>query len=211
MTVVSVFALWAGSQIAHDRGQTVEWYAGFGQWLGGLGSLVAAGVALSIATGDRRERQRERDDANHAQARLVQIEVARARGTSNFQVKIRNYGDRAIIGAGVTDAWWFGQPDYGWRHSDIDRDPVKIVQPYVEGVSKPRVISIQFTDAYGERVPKRVEDDEVYSPTFEEVPVMPDAVVVFLDANGNYWETGSSIPAKRISRSEAEGRLWRAP
>src|SRR5271163_933725 len=59
----SVFVLFVGSQIAHDRGQSVEWYTGFGQWLGGLGSLIAAGVALWIAVTERRhvERQREAD------------------------------------------------------------------------------------------------------------------------------------------------------
>src|SRR5271156_1740308 len=73
VTATSVFVLWAGSQIAHDRGQSVEWYTGFGQWLGGLGSLTAAVVALWIATRDRRERARERRSEEKIHARLVRL------------------------------------------------------------------------------------------------------------------------------------------
>ena len=73
VTATSVFVLWAGSQIAHDRGQSVEWYTGFGQWLGGLGSLIAAGVALWIAVTERRHVERQREADLMRQAALVQI------------------------------------------------------------------------------------------------------------------------------------------
>jgi len=45
------------------------------------------------------------NDADHAQARLVQVKVKPA--LPDFDVEIRNYGDRAIIGPAVTHAWWF--------------------------------------------------------------------------------------------------------
>jgi len=80
ITAVSVVGLLVGSQIAHDRGQSVGWYTGFGQWLGALGSFIAAGAALWISMSDRRhnmaERQRteDRQDADlKRQAGLVQV------------------------------------------------------------------------------------------------------------------------------------------
>lgn len=80
VTVVSVGALFIGSQIAHDRGQSVDWYTGFGQWLGALGSFIAAGAALWISVTDRRRadgaRQRVEDQEKtdlERQAGLVRI------------------------------------------------------------------------------------------------------------------------------------------
>jgi membrane protein implicated in regulation of membrane protease activity len=79
-TACSLFLLWAGSQFTHDRGQSVEWYTGFGQWLGGLGSLIVATVALWIATRDRKEREQEQKSADNAQATLVLVELEQPEG-----------------------------------------------------------------------------------------------------------------------------------
>ncbi|WP_299562841.1 hypothetical protein [uncultured Mycolicibacterium sp.] len=46
IVVVSVALLTGGSVAAHRLNQDVDWYAGAGQWLGALGSLLAAGMAL---------------------------------------------------------------------------------------------------------------------------------------------------------------------
>lgn len=80
ITIGSVLLLFVGSQIARSLGQDVDWYAGFGQWLGALGSLIAAGVALWIAVTGRREAdarekaEQDRQDADLArQAGLVQV------------------------------------------------------------------------------------------------------------------------------------------
>jgi hypothetical protein len=74
-TATSVAVLFVGSQIAHDRGQTVEWYTGFGQWLGGLGSLVAATVALWIAVTDRRHTEKQLEADLTREAALVRVMV----------------------------------------------------------------------------------------------------------------------------------------
>lgn len=66
LTVTSVALLTAGTIAANRLNQSVEWYAGVGQWLGALGSLLAAITALWIATTDRRRadtlRETERRD-----------------------------------------------------------------------------------------------------------------------------------------------------
>jgi hypothetical protein len=76
----SIAVIAAGSQVAHDRGQSAEWYSGFGSWLGALGSFGAAGAALWISMSDRRhsvaDRQRteDRQDTDlKRQAGLVRV------------------------------------------------------------------------------------------------------------------------------------------
>ena len=83
VTVVSVVILFVGSQVARWRGQNVDWYAGFGVWLGALGSVIAAGVALWIAVTERsridaeRAHAEAREDADLArQAGLVRVTAA---------------------------------------------------------------------------------------------------------------------------------------
>lgn len=161
-----------------------------------IGTFVAAGAALWIATRDRRERQKERDNAAMAQARLVRVEVKQADGAADFEVQIHNYGDRAIIGAAVTSAWWFGHPEYTWQHSDIEIDRLKIVQPARE-VSVIGSVRIRFHDPAGTVVPS-VEYDDYGNAVVEDVPILPGAVVAFMDANGDLWRTGSAMTPERI-------------
>lgn len=68
-----MLALWGGTQAARAWGQSVGWYAGFGQWLGALGSLIAAVVALWIATSERRHADQQRDADLARQASLVRV------------------------------------------------------------------------------------------------------------------------------------------
>ncbi len=195
-SAVLVGVLFAASQIAHNRGQSVDWYTGFGQWLGALGSFVAAGAALWIATRDREDRKREREDADLAQARLVQVEVVQAR--NEFTVRIHNYGDRAIIGAAVTDAWWFAHPEYTWDHIGPDR--VKVVTPNRDGVAGESVW-IAFVDAERSSVPEQLSIDNHGNPRFEKVTPPPDVLIAFMDANGSLWETGSATLPRRLDKA----------
>lgn len=102
ITAVSVLVLWAGSQLAVAVGQDVEWYAGFGQWLGALGSLIAAGVALWIAVTDRREsdaRQKSEQDRQDADlARKAGLVRVVSETLSRRQAVGPNYGQ---VGIGV--------------------------------------------------------------------------------------------------------------
>lgn len=75
-TVVAVLVLWGGTQIARAWGQSVDWYAGFGQWLGALCSLTAAVVALWIATSERRHADQQREIDLARQASLVRVTAA---------------------------------------------------------------------------------------------------------------------------------------
>jgi hypothetical protein len=166
-----------------------------GEWLGAIFTALAVAVALGIAGHESRTRRRERDDADHAQARLVQVKVKPA--LPDFDVEIRNYGDRAIIGPAAPHAWWFAHPEYSWRHSDPEHDRVRIVPPNRDAPSGGSV-RVRFFDAEGNIVPKEIGVTELMERELEDIAVMPDAVVVFMDANGSLWETGSSIAPRRI-------------
>ncbi|NKZ99169.1 hypothetical protein GTA26_30050 [Rhodococcus hoagii] len=87
-TLVAIVALWAGTQIALESGQDVAWYSGFGQWLGALGSMIAAGVALWIATSERQAAQEARDRDLAREAGLVTVRV---------------FDEMRVPGAGATD------------------------------------------------------------------------------------------------------------
>lgn len=80
LTITSVALLTGGTIAAHRLHQSVEWYAGVGQWLGALGSLLAAITALWIATTDRRRadaqreaERRDRDADLSREAGLVRV------------------------------------------------------------------------------------------------------------------------------------------
>ncbi|WP_410587208.1 hypothetical protein [Amycolatopsis sp. lyj-23] len=77
-------------------------FAGWGQWAGAAGSIAAVVVALGIAIRDGRMRDKERRDAEKAQARTVTAEVRqlpRERWNafvSPFAVTITNHGNLPI-------------------------------------------------------------------------------------------------------------------
>ena len=73
LTAASVALLFIGSQIAVERGQSVYWYAGFGQWLGALASFIAACAALWIASSDRKRAVKQQNADLAREAGLVQV------------------------------------------------------------------------------------------------------------------------------------------
>jgi hypothetical protein len=96
-------ALQAWGSLPERPGFVGHWQIQLGplsEWVGALFTAGAVAVALWIAAHESRIRRRERDHADHAQARLVQVEVRQVRGLPDFDVEIDNYGDRAIIGDG---------------------------------------------------------------------------------------------------------------
>jgi uncharacterized membrane protein YeaQ/YmgE (transglycosylase-associated protein family) len=77
--VGSVLLLLVGSQLARWWGQDVYWYTGFGQWLGAIGGIIAAIVALYIATSDRREAGRVRREEHEERENDLKREAALVR------------------------------------------------------------------------------------------------------------------------------------
>jgi hypothetical protein len=191
-------ALVAWGSLPHRPSFVGHWQIQLGplsEWVAALFTAGAVAVALWIAGHETRTRRREREEADHAQARLIQVEVKQVHGQPDFDVEIHNYGDRAIIGAAVTTAWWFGHPDYTWRYSDINHDREKVVRPEREAPSGS--VRIQFLDAEGDFVPKLIKVTSHNLMIYQKVEP-PEAVISFMDANGGLWQTGTSIPPQRI-------------
>jgi hypothetical protein len=97
-TAVSIGVLFAGSQIARDSGQSVNWYTGFGQWLGALGSFTAAGAALWISMSDRRHTMAERQRTEIQQDADLKRQAGLVRATAEM------LGQRQPVGPGISRA-----------------------------------------------------------------------------------------------------------
>lgn len=110
VTVVAVSLLTAGTIAANRLNQSVEWYAGVGQWLGALGSLLAAITALWIATTDRRRA----DDLREAERRDREADLLREAGL--VRVRFEEVPRRQRISGGS-----FGETGIGIRNQLADR------------------------------------------------------------------------------------------
>jgi hypothetical protein len=69
--------------------------------LSAVGTFTAAGVALWVATNDRRTRMRDRDAEDEAQAKLVVVSAIRVNPglSAQLQIIVRNLSPRAIVDA----------------------------------------------------------------------------------------------------------------
>lgn len=146
--VGSTVVLTVSTISANRLNQSVEWYAGVGQWLGALGSLLAAGMALWIVTTDRRrfdqlrqDEQRERDADLLREAGLVRLMDLRNTRDMNLDdlsgrsdsgvvgIKVRNYrADRIFdldLSVDTAEAqtvdpmWTYAYPD-GYEKSQVE-------------------------------------------------------------------------------------------
>lgn len=99
IAVVAVGGLFVGSQIAHDRGQSVDWYTGFGQWLGALGSFIAAGAALWISATDRRRADAARQQVEDREAADLKRQAGLVRVTAEMLGQRQAVGPALPVGA----------------------------------------------------------------------------------------------------------------
>ncbi|MCA4725433.1 hypothetical protein H8Z58_21640 [Mycolicibacterium fortuitum] len=99
IAVASVVALFVASQIAHDRGQSVDWYTGFGQWLGALGSFIAAGAALWISVTDRRRADAARQELEDQETADLERQAGLVRVTAEMLNQRQAVGPAEKVGA----------------------------------------------------------------------------------------------------------------
>jgi|GEM_PF-1747942 len=171
-----------------------------------FGSLSAAIVALYIASRDRHDRKQERNAAELAQAELVRVNVDWIQDSSEFSVRIRNYGDRAIIGVAVDSAHMRKPSDARW----IDElgSVLDVVQPERDAPSG-GVLPLRFVDSAGDRIPKiKALIGDNMTPLFEDFDKHPIVVVHFMDANGCYWKTGPQTAPERANRAMPQQSGW---
>jgi hypothetical protein len=102
--------------------------------LAALGALAAAVAAVWIATTDRRERAKERDAEDEAQAKLVIVTPRHPNNPLELQILVTNHGTRAII-----DITFVGLAVEGHDHLN-DLEPTTGPFPVIA----PPVASTQF-------------------------------------------------------------------
>lgn len=139
VVATSVVVLVIGSQLARWTDQDVDWYTGFGQWLGAIASLLAAGAALWIATSDRRgtarrareERTRAREDERVRLERVASLVRVSYEGDALFMgnaitIVIENLRQDVIVNLEVTkyviDGVNYARAE-GWLSAFVDRVP----------------------------------------------------------------------------------------
>ncbi|SUE07092.1 Uncharacterised protein [Prescottella equi] len=192
-TLVAIVALWAGTQIALESGQDVAWYSGFGQWLGALGSMIAAGVALWIATSERQAAQEARDRDLAREAGLVTVRV---------------FDEMRVPGAGATDVAP-GIVVMNWRQSRLFNLHIREIR----GAVSPFIVAVR-TDPGAKLQPalgaKRVsmgelmltpiahEDVVTIFPTVSEGGRISYASLRYTDETGRQWEVDNGSRVARI-------------
>lgn len=102
-------------------------------WLAAIGAFTAAGIALCIATRDRKDRAAERHEAQKIAARLVHVDVRQIPKPA-LDVKVRNYGPLPALDVAIIDATWNEHPDARWtilqaNWTTVDRVPTPVRKP----------------------------------------------------------------------------------
>lgn len=155
--------------------ESADWFAAFA-------SVFAVGIALHIATRDRRDRQQEAAKASEAQARLVRVTTTWTQGADFVSVDVNNYGQWAVIDVTLekvtlhTGNEWFTLTGPGRR---LRPDVVPPKQGTIPGLG----LTVKgFTSIRG--VQWNPSQTAAYEPQF-------DAEIEFSDANGERWRSSS--------------------
>lgn len=157
--------------------------------LAAIGSIGAAVIALYIATTDRRERRRERDAEDEAQAKLVIVLPRRPTNPLELQVQVTNLGTKALIDVTFVEMTVEGH-DLGDLQPTIGPFPV---------FTTPGNYSL-FTfgpDSYGQTHPYyiAVRGGPNNEPQTITETTQLRATVRWTDASGKTWERSGSAPA----------------
>lgn len=173
----------------------VNW-GSIADWAAAGGAVIASITALSIASRDRGERKRERDDAGLAQARLVLITVETPAGPGGYPVRVENFGDRPVMNIDFETATIDGLPQAQVVPSTEWHEPDALLQPgcapktffvaFVKERDEP-TMGAAVTDAHGNlRYPLAPEAARVR------------ATVRYTDASGVQWVRTAGDTPRRV-------------
>jgi len=175
---------------------SIEWGT-VGEWFGAIGAIGAGAIALWIAIRDGRERDRERRDAEAAQARCVIATVQHDReprnlaGERNLRVRVANHSNAPITSIDILEI----TPVESWK---IGRQPGRVgeffaaaIPPGGETVSEP----VELTG-----LPLIAESLPIERAVF--------ARIQYVDSHGLVWErVGLDAPTRVLPDNHVSGRL----
>ncbi len=174
------------------------WPADTANWLSGIGSIGAAGVALWIATADRHERVKTQQAAGRAQAGLVQVTINPKVG-KKFTINVLNYGSRPVLDVAFESA------EYRVALSakavpDLIHGRCPILDTKVNGASFQ--FDLDFVSEADSTVITGDKWDDVYSQWDGKGPDPADVIarVRFTDADGTFWRRSSMGTTKMLKR-----------
>ncbi|TVX95895.1 hypothetical protein FPV58_26660 [Mycolicibacterium porcinum] len=191
---MTISALFAGSQIARARGQDVDWYTGFGQWLGALASFVAAGAALWISLSDRRYNMAERKRAEEQQDTDLNRQAGMVRVTA------KEYARRQAAGPN------FKHAAIGIRNRRSDRifdiDLVKLVH-HGEEIEMADIDRINGFAVF----PRRPEHEKRFplKGELDGIALLSDEMLVLYHSDSM---PGSPADYAAVRYTDAAGRRW---
>jgi len=164
-----------------------------------FGSLAAAGAALWIATTDRRERKRERDAEDAAQARMVIVSPRRPDSPLELQIAVTNLSPRVIVNLTFVRLAVEGH-DFGDLQPTIG--PFPVVAPPVASVPHGGSLAGKSLFTFD---PQKYGRTHPYfaairgGPNGESQTITPrtrlTATIGWTDASGKTWERTGSGPA----------------
>ncbi len=164
-----------------------------------LGTFSAAGAAVWIATSDRRDRMKERDADDEAQAKLVIVLPRRSSNPLELQIQVTNHGTRAIV-----DLTFVGLVVDGHDLDDLQptTGPFPVIAPPIASVqfAGPLAGSSFFTfspESYGPTHPYyiAVRGGPNNEPQTITAQTRMTATIRWTDASGKTWERWGSGPA----------------
>jgi hypothetical protein len=167
-------------------GKSDTWWGAVGQWFGAIGSIVSAGVAVGIALESWRRSEKERDDRDRIQARLVfsKYELPRtllnADGAVHYgeelQVQINNRSGGDILDATIVEISYPQSPQGEWREVALEtfsgdgRLPLRVrdqMDKHTEFGT-----TLRFEDADGQP---------------QQLTKLMNITISFIDADGRQW------------------------
>lgn len=195
-----VAVLAAGTIAANRLNQSAEWYAGFGQWIGAFSTMLAAGLALWIATVDRRradslrsEERSEREADLLREAGLVRIADVKNRGRIDFDDEFLAPLDSTDLALTVRN----------FRTDRIFELELKVFSCTAEEVEPSQVAAYPTGHADSQMEPAKCSiapDGELFLTARLGSRVEQARVVVrYTDQNGRRWEVDSEGDVSRVT------------
>ncbi|MDT7802780.1 MAG: hypothetical protein QOI78_6213 [Actinomycetota bacterium] len=158
-------------------------WAGLGQWVGGLGALVAAWVALNIA--GREARHREEADAHQDFVRANFIVTT----VDNGHVRVRNLGAEPVLAVQVTAYRRYPSSDLPVEPILLNGPPVEVLMPDRLGEGTNQVELPWNVDP--------VRADTVMWQKERMLTEHPGLIEIeYTDLRGNRWARAGSDPAR---------------